>query len=184
MEKLIIRNDDVSPCTGNCKKVYEEIKSVLPDCEIWSCVNVISKGNRDGSVYPFPPFKNRPVDWFYNIDLMEYSRKSDNCDVIASHGLFHLDHSQIHYDAQLMSILSSCRYLETDIFVPPFNRYNEDTVEICRKYNISLIKPSEWRSLETHSFDSNHKKWYFHSWRYREGEICHQLKHGIVTIQP
>ena len=183
MEKLIIRNDDVSPSSPDCSVMYKYIKEIFPDCEIWSCVNVFSKSNISGSVYPFPPFKCRPVEWFYNVDKMRSYTKPKHCDFVASHGLIHVDHAKIGYDAQMMSIVTSCKYLRTNVFVPPFNSYNNSTENICLQNGIKLIKPDEWLSLEHNKFNTDHKKWYFHSWRYKEEEICHQLKHGIVTTQ-
>ena len=66
-----------------------------------------------------------------------------------------------------MSIITSCKFLETDIFVPPFTSYNEDTKSICESNGIRLCVESDgWKSLESEKFDPKHPLWFFHSWRY------------------
>jgi hypothetical protein len=99
-------------------------------------------------VYPkrFNPVSDHRV--FYDIDY---------CDVpvvpemftVASHGLFHIDHRLLTKECQEMSIVSSCRLLKSNIFIPPKNFWNEDTEEICKKWDIVLIKFEEgWKSVE------------------------------------
>jgi hypothetical protein len=105
---------------------------------------------------------------------------------VASHGLIHLDHSRVGYDAQEMNILTSCNLLKTNMFIPPFNRYNEDTVKICEKNGIELLVGG-WKSLKFNEYDPEHEKWYLHPWEWKQiGELCKKLeapKHGTVTIQ-
>lgn len=166
-DKLTFRNDDVCPSTDyqDLFNQYTLIKERFPYCRIISGVSLIGVKNRLGSVYPGAPFKDMPVDWFYIVDSImktDINLMSD----IASHGLFHVDHSKISKDAQEMSILGSCNLLDTKVFIPPFNRYNEDTLDICKKNNIEIIIPSQgWLSLEFNDFNEFHKLWYFHSWR-------------------
>lgn len=167
---LIFRNDDVSGTTDiqRMLSTYDAIRDVFPESEIWSAVSVLSKGNPIGSVYPGVPFKDKEQKWFYDVDrgfdfdflsCMESSK-------VVSHGLLHFDHSKASYDSQEMSILTSCNLLKTNIFVPPFNRFNLDTEIICKDNNIFLVgKDEKWLNLETNKFNPEHKNWYFHSWR-------------------
>lgn len=167
---IIFRNDDVSGTTDIQRMLscYDVIRSVFPESQILSAVSILSKGNPIGSVYPGVPFKNNPQKWFYDVDrgfdfdflsCMESSK-------VVSHGMLHFDHSKASYDTQEMSILTSCNLLKTNIFVPPFNKFNLDTEIICKENNIFLVgKDEKWLSLETNKFNPEHKHWYFHSWR-------------------
>ncbi len=180
MDKLIIRNDDVSASSDMTSifEMYDLIWKRFPDAIIWSGVSVFSRG-RANSIYPELPLKEKPIEWFYNADKMwrwvfEKMYEGDKHKII-SHGLYHVDHSQLSKDAQVMSILGSCKYLKTDIFAPPYGWGNNDMVNICRDNNIQLLLNADWKSLEFNKFDSRHKRWYFHSWRYTIPRLKEQL---------
>jgi hypothetical protein len=83
---------------------------------------------------------------------------------VISHGLVHADHRLMCKGAQELSILASTSLLQTDIFLPPFNHWNDDTEDICTKHGIKLIKFEDgWRSLEHEPFRRNEiHKWYLH----------------------
>ena len=84
--------------------------------------------------------------------------------LMAGHGLAHVDHRLLGYEAQEMSILISCSLVKASIFIPPFNKYNGFTVDICKEQNIELIKFEDgWRSMEYCTFDPSHKLWYLHA---------------------
>jgi hypothetical protein len=70
-----------------------------------------------------------------------------------------------------MSILTSCSIVDTKIFVPPFNAFNETTEEICRDNGITLVKPDGWKSIEHNDIDREHEKWYCHAWRWTPEEF-------------
>jgi hypothetical protein len=169
MEGIIFRDDDISPSSNfrqidGCHKV---LRQLFPGCAIISCITLFSKYNKIGSVYQEIPFKGKPKEWFYDVDkfLLEY--EYINRDVIASHGLIHSNHAKLSRDAQEMSILTSCRFLKTNMFVPPFNAHNKHTADICEKNDIKLLNVLHpWKSIEFNNFDANHKYWYFHSWRF------------------
>lgn len=177
----IWRNDDVNPNTdfAKTKGIYSLLREQSPEAEIWSCVNIFSSSNNLGSLYAEVPFKNRPISWFYNVDKiasLDWVNRYREISKVVSHGLFHINHAKVSKDTQEMSILSSCRLLKTDIFVPPFNSYNFYTAEICKNNGIRLVTPSDnWRSLEFMSFDSNHENWYMHSWRWTAVELEKKL---------
>jgi len=167
---LIIRNDDVNPNTDARRigETYSVIRSFVPDCTIWSCINFLGKTSEGESVYPELPLRNHPLDYFFDIDRASI-RHLDKVDLgaIVSHGLLHVDHAKLSPDAQHMSIVTSCNYLKTKIFVPPFSSYNDDTEAICKHSGIHMTKPSDgWKSLESDRFDPRHKLWFFHSWRF------------------
>ena len=164
---IVFRNDDVSAST-NVERMsdgYEVIREFFPEAEIWSAVSLFCKENKIGSVYPGVPFKDKPQKWFYGVDGF-VTMKHDVKHRVVSHGLLHIDHSKASYDVQEMSIITSCNYLKTNIFVPPFNRFNLDTEIICKDNNIFLVgKEENWINLESNIFNPNHKYHYYHSWR-------------------
>lgn len=179
MENLVFRNDDVTSNTDldKLEALYDVIRDIFPYADIISCITLFSKKNNKGSVYSEVPFKNKPTNWFYktnqfinfNLDKLPQSR-------IASHGLYHIDHSNVSYQTQEMSILGSCRYLNTNIFVPPFNRSNDDTVNICLDNSIELWSLNQgWKNIEYEPFDMNHRLWYFHSWRFTPNSLRNAL---------
>jgi hypothetical protein len=166
---LIIRNDDVSMAsnTWDILEMYNKIKGKYPEAKIWTAVTVFSKG-REGSLYDEIPLKDRSLGFFYDVDSA-WRYKRGFGDKIVSHGLLHVDHTQIEKTAVEMSIVTSCNFLETDTFVPPFGKVNDTVREICHHYGIKiapLYPDDEWLSIEHNKFDPTHEKWYFHSWRY------------------
>lgn len=180
---IVFRDDDISANTDfdNMEGCYKVIKELFPDSAIISGVNIISRGNKNGSVYPNPPFKKNKVDWFYNVDKFIQVEDLPKT-IIASHGLIHVDHSRINHDAQEMSILSSCSMLGTKIFIPPFNKFNEDTLKICEDNKIEILLTSHgWRSLEYNKFDKNLSKWYFHSWRFTPETLRKVLSENFIN---
>lgn len=170
---IIFRNDDVNPSTDfkNLVDCYVELIKAFPGCRIISGVTLFGKDNVRGSVYEDVPFKDKPNEWFYDVDQVVWSKPSIPGE-IASHGLFHIDHSKASRETQELSIISSCKFLDTSIFIPPFNRYNNDTIDICEKNGIEIYLPSDgWKSLEYEIFYPEHKKWYFHSWKFNPEKL-------------
>lgn len=183
MERLIFRNDDVNPSTNlyELAEMYKMIKGLFPDCEIWSCVTLFGQANDQGSVYPETPFKQKTKDWFYtqaNRFHGIFVPESEVC----SHGLYHVDHSKLTYDAQEMSIVGSCQYLKTKKFIPPFNSYDVTTEIVCDDFGIELVKPLNWKSLEHEVFNPDQKQWYFHSWRFNLESLKGVLNGNSVQL--
>jgi len=165
---MILRDDDINYNTDFYRLYYQyqTILEIFPTCELWASLTIFSKQNTIGTVYPEVPFKDKPTKWFYNID-----RVLDRFHIlprvkICSHGLFHCDHAKLPKNVQEMSILGSCNFLATKVFVPPFNRFNDDTIDICQENGIELIGKDGWLNFEYERFDPTHEKWYFHSWRW------------------
>jgi len=165
---IIFRNDDVSPASNllHICSMYETLKKIAPDCEIWNCVNIFAKINEKGSVYPDLPLSNKPKNFFYDVNSV-WSFGDLPTGKTVSHGLLHNDHTNLSPDAQETSIVASCRALGTDIFVPPFSRSDANMKRICSEFGIHMTDPSDgWKSLESDPFDPTHDKWFFHSWRF------------------
>lgn len=168
MDGLVFRNDDINPSTDfvDLYRKYDVIKKKFPDSQIMSAVSLFGRSNNYGSVYSEVPFKEKPLPWFYDVDAFLGSLQNIYGN-IASHGLFHVDHTKISKDAQEMSILSSCHLLKTKKFVPPFNRWNKETLLICSENNIQLVRIEEgWKSLDFQPYDNSTNLWYFHSWKF------------------
>lgn len=174
---IIFRNDDVNYNTDwlELAKIYSSIREFFPEARILQAVTVFShnKGiQKAGEVYQGEaPFKDNPLQWFYDVNQYLLDVPAFQGVETVSHGLFHTDHSVMSKDAQEMNIIGSCRMLGTKIFIPPFNRYNKDTEEVCCKNGIQLVKADDWKSLEYEIFNSNHRYWYFHSWRWTAKEF-------------
>jgi hypothetical protein len=169
---MIFRNDDVNFNTdkNHLASIYGVIHEIFPNAEIWSGITLFAGRNNRKSVYGDLPLKTKETNWFYkNADSFMYDYRHPMYKV-ASHGLYHVDHSKISKDAQEMSILGSCSYLDSKIFIPPFNKFNQDTVDVCFDNDIKF-DPHGWRSLEHATFDASHKKWYFHSWRFTADKL-------------
>lgn len=180
MERLVFRDDDISFNTDKKKinSIYGIIHSIFPNAEVWVGITLFSENNSKGSVYLETPFKDREINWFYKkADSFMDNYRHPLCKTV-SHGLYHVDHSKLSRETQEMSIIGSCSYLKTNIFVPPFNRFNQDTLDICFDNGIQ-IKNEGWKSLEHNDFDFSHKYWYFHSWRFTINQLKDKLSADI-----
>lgn len=178
---MIFRNDDVNANTDKNKlaSIYGAIHSVFPDAEIWSCITLFAGANTKQAVYGDLPIKRHSSNWFYrNADAFMYDYRHPMYKV-ASHGLYHVDHSKISRGTQEMSIIGSCSYLKTDKFVPPFNKFNQDTRDICFDNGIQLCVGGSWKSIEHEKFDPLHEHWYLHSWRWSANELKEVLSGGV-----
>lgn len=178
---MLIRNDDVSPSTDleRLVELYDCINRAIPSSKIISGITLFGKYNDKESVYPDLPLKDKSLKYLYDTNRILH-RHSYVVGEIASHGMFHVKHSQLSKDAQMMSIVGSCRFLGTDTFIAPFNDYNEDTIDVCVENKIELLtKMYDWKSFEHNEFDSRHKFWYFHSWKWSLKSLREYLNNDI-----
>ena len=169
---MIIRVDDVSPNTDmyelnlTAEFLYKELNA-----EIWYCVTLFSRSSFLGSVYPDLPMRGRELEYFTTINNVMANYKFPSFVKVASHGLLHVEHGKLDEQAQMMSIFTSCSFLNTNIFVPPFMSFNQTTLNICEDKGIIIIHPEKWRSMETEKFDASHSHWYFHPWRMELSQV-------------
>lgn len=178
----VFRNDDVNANTNMAQlaELYAVLREFDPSAEIWSCVTVLSKTSQLGSVYPSLPLKLKPFHYFLEVDDALVPHDLNLLSRVVSHGLWHLDHSKIEPQLQEASIVSSCRLLKTDIFVPPFNNWNGYTEMVCERHGIQLVKYEEgWKSFEHNEYDPSHDLWYFHSWKWTPERLRSYLQHGF-----
>lgn len=83
---------------------------------------------------------------------------------LAGHGLVHVDHRLLDKGVQELSILASCSLVKAKAFIPPFNKWNKDTEDICRTFGVELIKFEDgWLSMEHNKFKPSHPLWYLHA---------------------
>lgn len=174
---MIFRNDDVNPSTDleSLHEMYEIIARLFPDAHIVSGVTLFGTWNEKGAIHYDLPLKNKDKKFFYNPNRFLY-RHSHVIGDIASHGLFHCKHSELSYDAQEMSIVSSCNFLGVNNFIAPFNDFNDNTIKVCQDNKINLLTNMyQWKSLEYNKFNPDHKYWYWHSWRFTPKQLTEKL---------
>lgn len=83
---------------------------------------------------------------------------------LAGHGIVHVDHRLLHFEAQELSIVTSCSLLGAKMFIPPFNKWDADTETACKKHGIELVKfESGWLSVEHNKYNPDHRLWYLHA---------------------
>ena len=167
---MIFRFDDICGNTNmkSANKMAEMILERYPKAQVIYCISPLTHsmgGDRITRQRVFPKLLNAFSDYkvFYNVDRGSLPKIPDSV-LPASHGLVHVDHRLLSRDAQEMSILISCSLAKSSIFVPPFNKWNKETEEICLDAGIKLVKFEDgWLCAEYNQFDKNHDKWYMHS---------------------
>lgn len=175
---LIFRIDDVSPNTnGNLLHGWTRlIRERFPCAGIIYGISVFA---HDMSGEPgisaervFPKILNAHSDHRLFYEVKKFGIHQAEKDVIiASHGLIHVDHRLLTRECQEMSILISCSLLGAKIFIPPFNKWNRHTEEICQEFGIQLIKFEDgWKHLKYNAL-SNSGKFYLHTHDFRVGEF-------------
>jgi hypothetical protein len=113
----------------------------------------------------FPKILNAHSDYrkYYEVDMAGLPELKKEA-TLAAHGLVHVDHRLLPKPAQEMSILISASLVKSKIFIPPFNKWNKDTDDICKEHGIELIKFEDgWLSMEHNKFNDIHDKWYLHA---------------------
>lgn len=141
------------------------LRNKFPDCCIIYAVSPLVVESTCQRVYPkiwnalsdyrqFYKVTDAAVPVFFGIDNI----------TVASHGLIHVDHRLLAHAAQEMSILVSCSLVRSKIFVPPFNKWNKHTEDICNENGIDLIKFEDgWRCMEYEPYNTDTKLWYLHA---------------------
>jgi hypothetical protein len=83
--------------------------------------------------------------------------------VRAGHGLAHVDHRLLDYQAQEMSIVMSCALAKASVFVPPYNHWDKNTEKICDEHSLDLIQFEDgWLHALYNSYDDSHHLYYMH----------------------
>lgn len=180
------RFDDVccNADMGLIKDITNLFIKKYPDCKvIWAVSPLVfdmrSSKTEKEKQRVFPKILNAHSDYreHYKVDKAYTSYTGGKNVVIASHGLCHVDHRLLDRSAQEMSILISCSLTKSNIFVPPFNKWNKDTENICDENGIELVKfESGWKCIEYNEFDSSHDLWYLHAREFTVEQIKKWLR--------
>jgi len=169
--KMIFRFDDV--CINANMSLINEMTDFLfcnfTNCDvIWGVsplVNDMSNYTGKNKERIFPEIFNAHSDHriFFNVDKTGIPDLHNKVK-LAGHGLIHVDHRLLTKEQQEMSILISSSLVNSKLFIPPFNKWNKDTDNICKEHNIELIKFEDgWLSMEHNKFNFKHNKWYLHA---------------------
>lgn len=164
---MTFRFDDVS-CNSNMElhnQMTDWLFDKFSECKIiWAVSPIVDSGQKEyGRVFPkvWNAHSNNKVHYTLN----------HNCNVkphqdveVATHGLIHCDHRLLDRGAQELSIILSASLTKAKIFVPPFNKWNKDTEDICKEQGIELIKWEDgWASMEYNRLNKSHNYWYLHA---------------------
>lgn len=182
MGGITIRVDDVSPNTdmAELNDVARYLRDHL-DAKVIYGINLFAKATPSGSVYPDLPMRGREFSYFCDVDRL-FDPYIPRFIKVASHGLIHAEHGKLSRETQMFSILVSCSYLNTKIFIPPFMSYNDDTKDICESNGIEMIDGVGWGSMEKEGFDGTHKLWYFHPWRMNLASVRKWVNASKVNV--
>lgn len=185
--KKIFRFDDV--CINADMELINKMTDYFfykfPDCVVlWGVSPLLhdmsGEKNEIEKQRIFPKILNALSDYrnFFEVDiagLPEFHPKA----TLAAHGLVHVDHRLLPKEVQEMSILISSSLVKSKIFIPPFNKWNKDTEDICKEHKIELIKFEDgWLSMEHNKFNESQDKWYLHAreFEYKKFEDWFNIK--------
>ncbi len=159
-------NTDMELVENMCSFIFNNVENSEVILCISPLVHDMTHANGKHKQRIFPSILNAHSDYklFFNVDKLGIPPINNKKVTLASHALIHVDHRLLTKEQQEMSILVSCSLAKAKIFVPPFNKWNKDTDEICRDNNIELVKFEDgWLSMEHNEYNDSHFKWYLHS---------------------
>tara|TARA_R110000744_G_scaffold70039_1_gene141863 strand:+ start:3396 stop:3950 length:555 start_codon:yes stop_codon:yes gene_type:complete len=184
MRKRIFRFDDicVNADMDLTIKFAEHIRDRIPSAQVIFCISPLvhdmssEKGITAERI--FPKIFNAHSDYrkFYKVD---------NCGIPvfpdwitrAGHGLIHVDHRLLTKEVQELSVMASCSLARASIFVPPFNKWNSNTEEVCKEHGIELVKFEDgWLCCEYNEYNPKHNLWYIHAREFTLKEFEKWLK--------
>lgn len=169
---MLIRFDDISDNT-DFAKLHDMMLAVfaIPNARVLLCLSPFcSSDATDGWVFPRRLMALSEVSEFFKMNTMSHEalsfckvQSSNSRVLLAGHGAVHVDHRLLCKQAQEISIcLSSC-VVGALTFVPPFNKWNSDTEEVCKKHGIRLVKFEDgWRHVLYNTKDSTFSDYYLH----------------------
>ena len=162
---MVFRFDDVciNADLNHINSITDLILEKYPDAKIVYAISPMV--HEDCGERIFPKIMNALSDFrkFYMPDKIGIPEL--RTDIIrATHGLIHVDHRLLSREAQEMSIMISASITKSVVFVPPFNKWNKDTEEICEENKIELIKfENGWRCMEYEPLNKYIDMWYLHA---------------------
>ena len=148
---MIIRCDDVF--VDSDVKALDAIWSIITGFGFKHIIAVTPQGRGD-TIHHMKPLK-RGNSWireatgthciFDNRELVELLQLYQQLGArLAIHGLTHIDYRQLTYGKQLEELtlakgIMNALFGEIKYFVPPFNKYNEDTIKVCDSLGLEII---------------------------------------------
>ena len=196
-QRKIFRIDDVSlnTCSKKLLKMVSTIDQIYPNSTyllgISPLVCKMAEDQYSGRAGErvFPAIFNAYSDYrcFYKVErcgipkvisalAIEYGSRV----ILAGHGLIHVDHRLLNRAVQELSILVSCSLVGAKTYIPPFNKYNSDTEDICSKSGIDLIKFEDgWRHIAYERIVDKHQKYYFHTHDFDLDDFISAVKSGL-----
>jgi hypothetical protein len=168
---MIFRFDDV--CINADLELIQQMTDYLydtfPGCEVMygvsPLVHRMSTGDKVKDQRIFPEILNALSDYrnFFKVELAGIPNLDPRV-TKAGHGLIHIDHRLLSKEVQELSIIASCSLVGADAFIPPFNKWNKDTEQVCDENSIHLIKfEAGWLSMEHNTIRVPCRRWYLHS---------------------
>lgn len=136
----------------------------IPNARIIFGVSPLVHSNCGQRVYPeiLNAFSDHKK--FYSVNRAGIPDNLHDGATLAGHGLIHVDHRLLSFEAQEMSILISCALVNAKTFIPPFNKWNSMTEHICNEHNIKLVKFEDgWLSMEHNIYNPSHCLYYLHA---------------------
>lgn len=160
------------------RNITNHLIELFPDCKIIYGVSPLVHNNCKERVYP--KIFNAYSDYrkFFEVDRAGVPNipVPENV-VFAGHGIVHVDHRLLNKQAQEMSILISCSLVKAKVFIPPFNKWNEDTAAVCKENGIELVKfEAGWKSMEFNEYNPDQELWYLHAREWTLEEIKNWFK--------
>lgn len=171
----IFRFDDVS-INSNMRMTHELTNYIVnrfPQALVYWGISPLVHNKEQVGERVYPKILNAYSDFrcFYEVDHAGLPDEN-TMGIRASHGLIHVDHRLLSKEAQEMSILISCSLIKTRIFIPPFNKWNKITEEICRDNGITLFKFEEgFLCMEHERYAEEHRLWYLHARDWTVGKL-------------
>lgn len=166
------RFDDISANTDMelTNKMKDYLYENIPSCEVIYCISPIvfdmsNEESQERRESLFPQILHAHSDYreFYKAELCGIPEIPSDVRT-AGHALIHVDHRLLPRAAQEMSIVTSCSLAKSNIFCPPFNKWNKITQDICDEHGIELLRFEDgWRSMEHNIYDSNQELYYCHT---------------------
>lgn len=163
-KEIAFRNDDVNPNSNldDIREMYKTLKELVPNVKIYTAVNILAKKNDSGRPYPPMYFKNVDIN---DVDMV-WNLETKGLENIISHGLAHFDHRHSSEELQKFSILTSCKLLNTKIFIAPFTRVSNYTKAMCKENKIDMWNRQRWENFDNKPMDLTKSHFLMHSWKF------------------
>lgn len=179
----VFRFDDV--CINSDIEHINSIVSFMIDrvhgCEIMFGISPLVHEHCGQRVYPEILNAYSDHTKFYLVDKAGVPHNLHPQAKLAGHGLIHVDHRLLSIEAQEMSIVTSCSLVNTRTFIPPFNKWNENTEQACNIHGIHLVKFEDgWRSMEYNAYNSTHDLWYLHAREWTMDKILNWFNNAVL----